>query len=146
MLADYLPKEHMQSVESVSNWEEAIRRASQPLLQKGIIEESYIENMIQSVHDNGPYIVLNDYFALPHAKAGEGVNEVGLSLLIVQEPVDVKGKPVKLFLVLAAIDSISHLEALSEISELFMDEEVFNIFLSGKLDKIENILAEKERT
>lgn len=140
MLTKYLPRENMQSVETIDNWKEAIEIAAQPLLDKGVIEEAYVSNMIQSVKDNGPYIVLNDYFALPHAKAGEGVNEVGLSLLTVKEPVDLEGKPVKIFLVLAAVDSSAHLEVLSEISELLMEEEAYSVFLSGDLNKIENIL------
>lgn len=140
MLTKYLPRENMQSVETIDNWKEAIEIAAQPLLDKGVIEEGYVSNMIQSVKDNGPYIVLNDYFALPHAKAGEGVNEVGLSLLTVKEPVDLEGKPVKIFLVLAAVDSSAHLEVLSEISELLMEEEAYSVFLSGDLNKIENIL------
>lgn len=140
MLKAYLPREQMKSVQSVGNWEEAITLAAEPLLKKGIIEQEYIDHMIQSVWDNGPYIVLNDYFALPHAKAGEGVNEVGMSLLVTKEPVDLKGKPVKLFLVLAAVDASAHLEVLSEVSELLMEEEVYEIFLSGDLNEIEKII------
>lgn len=140
MLTKYLPRENMQSLETIDNWKDAIEIAAQPLLDKGVIEEVYVSNMIQSIKDNGPYIVLNDYFALPHAKAGEGVNEVGLSLLTVKEPVDLEGKPVKIFLVLAAVDSSAHLEVLSEISELLMEEEAYSVFLSGDLKKIENIL------
>lgn len=145
MLKQYLPREHMQTVDSVESWEEAIELAARPLLEKEVIEPVYISNMIQSVHDNGPYIVLNDYFALPHAKAGEGVNKVGLALLTVEEPVDLEGNPVKIFLVLAAVDSTAHLEALSEISELLMDEEAYEVFLSGKLDEIEKIIEGGER-
>lgn len=140
MLKEYLPLEHMMTVESVNDWEDAIVLAAQPLLKKGVIEQKYIDQMIQSVHDNGPYIVLNDYFALPHAQPGFGVNEVGLSLLTVQNPVDIKGKPVKLFLVLAAVDSSAHLDVLSEISELLMDERIYRVFLSGDLKKIEKEL------
>lgn len=71
MLKELLPKSHMQQREKVDSWEDAIKIASIPLLKEGIIEESYIENMIESVNKNGPYIVLMDYFALPHAKAGK---------------------------------------------------------------------------
>src|SRR5690625_1942846 len=120
MLREYLTKETMQHADKMEDWEKAIAFAADPLLKKGVIEKSYIQEMINSVEANGPYIVLKDYFALPHAKAGKGVNEVGLALLTLDEPVDLKGNPVKVFLVLAAVDSTSHLEALSEVSELLM--------------------------
>lgn len=136
MLTNYLTEKTIQHVEKVADWQEGIALAAAPLLEKGVIEERYIDSMIQSVNDNGPYIVLKDYFALPHAKAGEGVNEVGLSLLTLDEPVDLKNNPVKVFLVLAAVDSSAHLEALSEVSELLMDDDVYDVFLSGSHEAI----------
>ena len=140
MITNYLTEDNMQHVKLVNDWEEAIKLAAKPLLKKKIIETVYIDNMIQSVLDNGPYIVLKDYFALPHAKAGEGVNEVGMSLLTLEDPIDLKGNPVKIFLVLAAVDSSTHLEALSELSELLMDDDVYDIFLSGDNQAIYNEL------
>ncbi|WP_368985807.1 PTS sugar transporter subunit IIA [Caldifermentibacillus hisashii] len=140
MLKELLPKSHMQQREKVDSWEDAIKIASIPLLEEGIIEESYIENMIESVNKNGPYIVLMDYFALPHAKAGEGVNRLGMSLLTINHSVDLKGNPVKVFLVLAAVDATSHIEALADISKLLMDPKNYEIFMSGDLDKINDIL------
>lgn len=134
----------MNRVDSVDSWEEGIRLAARPLLEKGVIEETYIEAMIESVNKNGPYIVLKDYFALPHAKAGEGVNEVGMALLTLKEPVDLAGNPVKVLLVLAAVDSSAHLEALSEVSELLMDDESYETFLSGDLNEINKLITEGE--
>jgi len=140
MLKELLPKSHMQQREKVDSWEDAIKIASNPLLEEGTIEESYIESMIESVNKNGPYIVLMDNFALPHAKAGEGVNRLGMSLLTINHPVDLKGNPVKVFLVLAAVDATSHIEALADISELLMDPNNYEIFMSGDLEKIYEIL------
>lgn len=141
MLTEYLSKETMNHVDSVNTWEEGIRLAARPLLEKGVIEDTYIKAMIESVHENGPYIVLKNYFALPHAKAGEGVNEVGMALLTLDEPVDLAGNPVKVFLVLAAVDSSAHLEALSEISELLIDDDSYETFLSGDLEEINKLIT-----
>lgn len=140
MITNYLSEQTMQHAERVSDWQEAIKLASKPLLDKAVIEPRYVQSMIQSVEDNGPYIVLKDYFALPHAKAGEGVNEVGMALLTLDEAVDLKGNPVKVFLVLAAVDSTAHLEALSELSELLMDDDIYDVFLSGDNEAIYNEL------
>ena len=46
-----------------------------------------------------------------HAKPGDGVNCLGMSLLTTNQAFDLKGKPVKIVLVLAATDSKSHLAA-----------------------------------
>ncbi len=144
MLEELLPRERMRKTESVVDFEEAIELASQPLLEEGVIEQEYIQAMIDSVHQHGPYIVLKDYFAMPHAKAGTGVNEVGMSLLHLEEPVDVMGNPVKVFVVLAAVDSSTHLEAMSELAELLMEDEKFDVVLAGDLDEIAHLLKEEE--
>lgn len=144
IIRELLPKNRMRNVDRVYNWEEAIKVASESLLEDGIIEEKYIQAMINSVHENGPYIVLKDFFALPHAKAGEGVNKQGMSLLTLDEEVDLKGNPVKVFMILAAVDSNSHLEALSDLSSLLMDDEIYEVFISGNLEKINEILEREE--
>lgn len=138
-LTEYLPKEHIQVKESIGLWQEAVTIASQPLLDDGSITEVYINNMIQSVYENGPYMVLADYFALMHAKPGIGVNEQSMSLLVTKENVDLEGKPIKIFLVLAAIDSASHLRSLQEIMSIFMDEEKYRIILKGDLKEISQL-------
>ncbi|GEN50419.1 PTS sugar transporter subunit IIA [Alkalibacterium pelagium] len=142
MLKQYLSEDTMQHKTSVDNWEEAITVAARPLLNKGVIDESYVEAMIDSVEKNGPYIVLKDYFALPHAQAGAGVNEVGMSLLTLEESVDLKGNEVKVFLVLAAVDASAHLDALSEVSQLLMDDEKYEVVLQGDLEKIRQLIEE----
>lgn len=142
MLKQYLSEETMQHKTSVDNWEEAIAIAARPLLDNGVIDDTYVEAMIESVEKNGPYIVLKDYFALPHAQAGKGVNKVGMSMLTLEESVDLKGNEVKVFLVLAAVDASAHLDALSEVSELLMDDEKYEIVLQGDLEKIRQLIEE----
>ena len=123
---DSLPEKHIQTDETVTDWRSAVKLASQPLLDEALITSAYIEAMIQSVEENGPYMVLADYFALMHARPGEGVLEQSMSLLVTKQPIDLEGKPVRIFLVLAAADSQSHLESLKEIMAIFMDEEKYN--------------------
>lgn len=132
----YLPSEYIDVIDNVADWETAVEIASQPLLKDNLITEQYVHNMIQSVKDNGPYMVLADYFALMHARPGEGVNEQSMSLLVTKEPVDLEGKEVKIFLVLAAEDNNSHLESLSKIMETFLDAEKYQMILSGNKETI----------
>ena len=133
---DYLPEKHIQTEETVADWRSAVKLASQPLLDEALITSEYIEAMIQSVEENGPYMVLADYLALMHARPGEGVLEQSMSLLVTKQPIDLEGKPVRIFLVLAAADSESHLESLKEIMAIFMDEEKYNVILNGDREQI----------
>ena len=135
-LMNYLPKEHIQVKDKISTWQEAVKITSQPLLEEKKITPVYVENMIDSVYQNGPYMVLADYFALMHAKPGIGVCKQSMSLLVTKNEVDLAGKPIKRFLVLAATDSASHLESLQEIMEVFMDEEKYQLILKGNLTDV----------
>ncbi len=138
-LEGYLPKKHIKVIGQASDWKSAVLLASQPLLKEKLITQEYIDNMIASVHEHGPYMVLTDYFALMHAKAGVGVNEQSMSLLVTKSEVDMEGKPIKIFLVLAAKDATSHLAALSQVMEVFMDDDVRETIMLGDKETIVNI-------
>ncbi|MEG0528840.1 MAG: PTS sugar transporter subunit IIA [Bacilli bacterium] len=143
MLKELLNEKRIQCIDHVDNWKDAITLAAQPLLKEHAIEQEYIEQMIQSVEKHGPYIVLADGFALPHASAASGVNELSMSLLIVKQPVDLLGKPVKLFMVLATIDNSSHMKALASLTEILYDDKNMELFQSGDVAEIMRLIQQK---
>ncbi|MGO0900572.1 BglG family transcription antiterminator [Clostridioides difficile] len=136
MLKELINEERVNIVSSVKDWKEAIKIASEPLLEDNSIEELYVENMIKSVEKYGPYIVLADRFALPHASSKEGVNKLAMSLLIVEEEVDLLGKPVNIFMVLAAIDNTTHIRALASLSEMMYEEENIKLIINSNKSSI----------
>lgn len=140
-LSKWLPENHIQVRKKVGNWQEAVKIASETLLKEQLITHRYVENMLESVENNGPYMVLADYFALMHARPEEGVNQKCMSLLVLDEAVDMMGKPIKIFLILAAKDSQSHLTSLQDIMAVFMDEEKFNLILSGNKKEIIHLFS-----
>ncbi|WP_462398866.1 PTS sugar transporter subunit IIA [Lacticaseibacillus pantheris] len=142
---DLIPESNIQVVETVKNWEEAVRLASLPLLKSGNISDEYVDNMIDSVNKNGPYMVLSDYFALMHARPGQGVKKLGMSLLVLKHETDLRGKPVKIFLVLAATDNQSHLESLQQIMGIFMDDGSYRSILTGNRPVIVNLFDGLEK-
>ncbi|EOH75861.1 PTS sugar transporter subunit IIA [Enterococcus malodoratus] len=137
-----LPKDQIQVAETIENWQQAVKLASEPLLKQGFITQEYIQSMINSVKEHGPYMVIADYFALMHARPGEGVIQQSMSLLVVKEPVDMMNKPVKIFLILAAKDNQSHLESLQKIMTIFMDTQKYQVILSGNKAEITELFIE----
>lgn len=137
---------NVQTVDSVKDWKEAIKKASMPLLEEGDITFEYVDNMIKSVEKNGPYMVLTDYFALMHARPGEGVNRKAMSLFVTKKPIDVKGKLVKIFLVMAATDNTSHLASLQEIMNIFMDKKSYKTILEGNKEQILKLFKERVKS
>ena len=144
MLKDLIYDERINIVERVADWKEAITLAAQPLVKDKSIEPSYIDAMIESVNKYGPYIVLDDYFALPHAKANVGVNRLGMSLLVVRNAVDLCDNPVNVFLVLATVDKNSHLDALAELSDLLCERKNIDLFRTGTKEEILALINHQE--
>ncbi|MFD1039791.1 BglG family transcription antiterminator [Virgibacillus byunsanensis] len=121
-LMELLPDKRIIFENSVSTWEEAIKKASEPLLKQGFIQGTYIEKMIQSINEHGPYVVISEQIALPHAKPDDGVMMTGMSMLYLEEPIDVMGKSARIFIVLAPSDNERHLKALAQLTKLFSDK------------------------
>lgn len=124
MLSEHL-KGNIQFLNSVSSWEEAIKESAAPLRKDGNITEQYIEDMIQNVHTNGPYIVIVPGIAMPHAQNEGGVIKTGVSLLKLDEAVSFpQEKKVNLLFTLAAEDTSGHLDLISDLSSLLIEDEV----------------------
>lgn len=106
------------------DWADAINQTALPLLKENIITESYIESMINSVHVNGPYIVMAPHMALAHAKPEDGVNEIGASVSRLESPVEFGHKendPVKIIFSIAPVDSYTHINIMKDIFEIMND-------------------------
>lgn len=134
-LKELLGEDNIIVLDSVDSWQEAVEIASKPLTDKNIIERRYEKAMIDAVEKYGPYMVLSDGFALMHSRPEEGVNELGMSMLVLKNSVNLKGEPIRVFIVLAAVDSQSHLEGLADIASLIGDDKIFKKIL--KSDKKE---------
>lgn len=113
-------------MDSVGSWEEAIRIGAKPLVEQGIVEESYVQAMIQNVLDNGNYIILLPQVAMPHARPEHGSNGVGMTFLHLKEPIMFPGdEPVKVFFTLSSDSPDGHLDLIASLGELLSDEELY---------------------
>lgn len=117
------------------DWKDAIIKSSKILLEKGSIEDKYVEEMIRVLSDVGPYIVLGKHVALAHARPEYGVNELALSFTTLEPPVEFGSEnfdPIKLIITLAAIDSNSHIEMLGELADILMNEKKVKALFDAK--------------
>lgn len=113
-------------IDSVKSWQEAIRIGAKPLVEQGIVEESYVQAMIQNVLDNGNYIILLPQVAMPHARPEHGSNGVGMTFLHLKEPIMFPGDElVKVFFTLSSDSPDGHLDLIASLGELLSDEELY---------------------
>ncbi len=120
-----LLENNIQVVENIDNWEEAIKYASKPLLEKKTIEDRYVTSMIDNIHELGAYIVLMPGVAMPHSRPENGVNITSMSLLKLDKGVSFSKdkKDINLIFILAAGDNTSHMDAIIGLTDLLDDAE-----------------------
>ncbi|WP_415362773.1 PTS system, ascorbate-specific IIA component [Mammaliicoccus lentus] len=95
--------------QEASTWEEAVRIAANPLVNSGAIQERYVDAIIESTKRYGPYYVLMEGMAMPHARPEDGVYRNAFSLVTFKEGVPFSdGKLASVFVVLAATSSEIH--------------------------------------
>lgn len=133
-----LEKQNVRILNEAKDWKTAIRFSVMPLEEQGYVETRYKEEIISNVVSMGPYIVLAPYVALPHARPEQGVIKSQIAVTLYKNEVFFeKGIPAKLFIVLAASDNSSHLDALVSITEILQDEAKVAEIL--KADDIETL-------
>jgi len=141
-----LTKDFIQFEDKVSNWQEAIIKSSNPLLKEGFIEQSYVDAMIDSVKEYGPYIVITPNIALPHARPETGSKKVGFSILKLKRPVafsEQEDHKVQLLIALSCVEAATHLEMLQSIVTILSDEEKHHaIFHAETVDEILELFNE----
>lgn len=132
-LSELISEDHIIFKKRVDDYEQAIRESGQVLLDKGIIEKKYLDKVIENVKTIGPYIVIAPMIALSHARPEDGANDLGMSLLMLEDPVDFseeKDRKARAIITLAANDENAHLEALSQMSTMLMEN--METFLGAK--------------
>lgn len=135
MISEYL-KGNIQFKDSVETWQEGIKLAAQPLLDKNIITNNYVEAMLKNVIDNGNYIIILPEVAMPHARHEYGALATGISFLKLNNPVLFpKDVPVLLFFGLASNTNTGHLDLISDLAEILSDPEKVEVLKQAKTEK-----------
>ena len=125
--------ENVQICEKANDWREAIKISVQPLEQGGYVKSCYKDGIIENVEKLGPYIMIADEIAMPHARPEQGAIETQIGITLFREGVRFDGKETtaRLFVTLAAKDSDSHVDALVKISELLSDDAKVEMILAA---------------
>lgn len=124
-MEELIQKKNIEVNLDVDNWEDAIKGIGNLLINSKQIEEGYINSMINSVKELGPYIVLSQGFALAHAAPNsETVHEPSLAIVTLKNPVKFgsPNDPVKVLMCLACTDKATHLDLLSKAAKKLMQE------------------------
>ncbi|MBM7836801.1 PTS system ascorbate-specific IIA component [Alkalihalobacillus xiaoxiensis] len=125
----WIKKEHVALGVQANNWEEAIQASGALLLKTGAVTTDYVQQMIDSVKENGPYIVIGPGIAMAHARPSEAVKEDAISLAVLEQAVSFgseQNDPVDLIFSFSATGADSHLKMIERLSHVLIDEEKVN--------------------
>ena len=150
MLEELVARDHIMARAEALDWKDAVRKAGSLLAESGDIEEAYIDEMIRSVEELGPYMVIAKGFALAHAAPSISVKRNSVSLINLKEGIDFgsKNDPVEVVMCLACTDRESHVERIQKIALRLMkpgtiealaasnnEEELYETINTGKEDE-----------
>lgn len=129
MLKEIVEKGYFSFKQEFNSWEDAIKASYQPLLDNNIVEDCYVDAVIECVHKYGPYIVIVPGIAMPHSTEGaQGCHGTAISFMKVEKEVDFdpndEDKKARLFFSLAAIDHQQHLDNIQALMDTLMNEEI----------------------
>lgn len=104
-------------------WQEVVEKAGAKLLECGAIERRFIRAMKEVILQHGPYMVIWPGVVLLHAPP-DGVRRLCMGLANLRKPVrfgHVENDPVRIAVILGAVDNHSHISALQELNRMMQD-------------------------
>jgi PTS system ascorbate-specific IIA component len=120
--------------EPAADWRAAVRASGDALVASGATEPAYTDEMIATVEQLGPYIVIAPGIALAHARPSPAVHRAGISIVTLAGGVPFghrQNDPVFLVVGLAAPDDEGHVTALATLAELLAAEDRRNALLGA---------------
>ncbi|MBP9478288.1 MAG: PTS sugar transporter subunit IIA [Sebaldella sp.] len=145
MKQELLKKECIKLNVNAKNWEDAISIAGNLLVNNNFIKKEYITAIIEMVKELGPYIVITDGVAIPHARPEDGVIKLGYSLITLDPPINFgnpDNDPVKLIVCIAAIDNNSHIDLITKLVNLINNDKLAEIINAKAIETVLKIFNE----
>lgn len=149
MLSELLTEDMINFTNEDLEWKDAIKNASQPLVDTSKVEKRYVDAMIKNVEEVGTYIHIGKGIAIPHARPEAGVKSIGMSYLRTKRPVLLLGKEehaIDIFICIAAIDSKAHLKALAQLTRILADDAILQLLKEAETaEQIIKIIKKGEK-
>lgn len=113
-----------------NSWRDVVNYAGRLLVKAGKIEARFIDSMIETVEELGPYMILLPDVAFFHGKPSMAVKEACLSFITLKNDIYFKEfnhQRIKCAFAFGAIDNESHMQMLSRVASLLQDQEFIEL-------------------
>ena len=142
---DFIGFDNLEIIESVDSLEEAIKIAGNILMKLDYIKYQYIENCIETFHEQGLYMIIGKNTILPHSNDFKSVNKTGYSFVKLKNPFKIKYDDnnyvnIENVILLASSDGKNHRSSLLDLKNM-IDEYDLEKSIHGIEDKKEFLEA-----
>jgi len=146
-IKDTISRDRVNIVESVKDWQQAIRLAAKPLVEDSSLDKRYVDRMIEAVNEYGTYMVLVPLVAFVHAGVDDGINKECSSILVMKNPLmfgDKNPKQVRAIIVMGVKDKNNN-SLLNNVYIMENDENQKKLTSKDlTIDDVLNMKIEKE--
>lgn len=146
MLKDAVDRESISLGAEVNDWREAVKLSGKLLAAVGAVEEGYGSAMVSMVEELGPYAVIAPGVAIPHARPEDGVLEGGVSITVLQTPVEFgseENDPVDLLFGFATPNKDDHVDTIRGLVNFIKNGE--NLEALRQANTVEEVIETLEK-
>lgn len=126
-------------------WQEAVRLSTLPLVADGSVSDDYYKQIVACIEKFGPYVVFEHNIAMPHTSENpEGAFKTGIGFMVSENMIDFgedeagDKKEANLFFTLSAVNSEEHMKNISQLMDIFMNNDLIDAL--GKCRNADDIL------
>lgn len=134
-MADLLTPAAIKATSSVVSLEKMIKQLCWILTDQGIADAAYYQDILNLIDRFGPYMMVSADTFLAHAEPNGHVNQVGMALGILKEPLVIKTEQgtekIRCLIVLAPGEHHEHDRALAQVMSLVTNRKVFRKLLAA---------------
>ncbi|MDD3253188.1 MAG: PTS sugar transporter subunit IIA [Lachnospiraceae bacterium] len=126
MLNEVLTEAMVRTDVACDTWRDCVRICGGLLADAGKVEPSFIDSMIRTVEELGPYMILMPKVAFFHGRPSETVHEACLSLITLKESIyftEFDHQEIRCAFGFGAVDADSHVDMLTHVAKLLQDAE-----------------------
>ncbi len=136
---DLLYRENVRVGCKADTKENVIRAVGQMLVDSGYVNQSYVDAMVKREETFSTF--MGNEIALPHGveEAKKEVKASGIAVMVFPEGTDWDGEVVKIVVGIAGVGE-EHLQILSSIAELALEEGSIDRIISGSAEEVYEML------
>lgn len=123
-LSDLITEESIIFLPNTCHWPTILQKATQNLIDRGIVEPRYLTHLEEQFPEVTPNIVLGNQIVIPHTVPENGARELGMCLAKVSQGFTSQGQVYHYVVVISAIDKKMHIQPMMQLLKIASDPKV----------------------